>query len=148
MRKCMRAFDLIYRLGGEEFMVLLPGADLEGSRLVAERLREAVFEANPGGIEVSISLGVTIAQPGQTSFRDLFEIADAGPLRGQAPRPQPRRDRGLDAAARLAGSCQNFHKAAVRAGGRPGWYDTLARTAPMDLSLSARTHAPPVAPTH
>ena len=59
MRKQLRAFDLAYRLGGEEFLVLLPGSDHEQARVVAELLREAT-EAQPlgGGIEVTISCGV------------------------------------------------------------------------------------------
>ncbi len=40
LRKQLRAFDLAYRIGGEEFLVLLPGADLEQSAAMAERLRE------------------------------------------------------------------------------------------------------------
>ena len=42
MRSELRAFDLIYRLGGEEFAILLPGADVEKTREIAERLRAAV----------------------------------------------------------------------------------------------------------
>jgi hypothetical protein len=30
IRKELRAFDLAYRIGGEEFLILLPGADAEG----------------------------------------------------------------------------------------------------------------------
>jgi diguanylate cyclase (GGDEF)-like protein len=77
MRKTMRAFDLIYRLGGEEFMVLLPGANLEDAREVAERLREAVVGARPGGIDVSISLGVSAASGRHISYEDLFNAADS-----------------------------------------------------------------------
>jgi diguanylate cyclase (GGDEF)-like protein len=77
MRKAMRAFDLIYRLGGEEFIVLLPGANLEDGREVAERLREAVVTARPGGIDVSISLGVSAAVGRRISYEDVFNAADA-----------------------------------------------------------------------
>jgi diguanylate cyclase (GGDEF)-like protein len=77
MRKAMRAFDLIYRLGGEEFIVLLPGANLEDGREVAEHLREAVVTARPGGIDVSISLGVSAAVGRRISYEDVFNAADA-----------------------------------------------------------------------
>ncbi len=36
LRKCLRAFDLAYRLGGEEFLVILPGGDADQSAGVAE----------------------------------------------------------------------------------------------------------------
>ena len=42
MRKELRAFDLAYRLGGEEFLVVLPGADASQAERLAERLREII----------------------------------------------------------------------------------------------------------
>ena len=42
LRKQLRAFDLAYRLGGEEFLILLPGSDLGRSAELAERLHEGV----------------------------------------------------------------------------------------------------------
>ncbi len=57
MRSELRAFDLIYRLGGEEFAILLPGADLAKTREVAERLRIAVAGSSTGGVSVTMSFG-------------------------------------------------------------------------------------------
>ena len=42
LRDALRAFDLIYRTGGEEFVVLLPGASEDYATEVAEKLRGAV----------------------------------------------------------------------------------------------------------
>src|SRR3954454_14741077 len=39
MRNSLRAFDLVYRLGGEEFVVLLPGVGVEKAAEIAERRR-------------------------------------------------------------------------------------------------------------
>src|SRR3954447_24818365 len=61
MRKALRSFELIYRLGGEEFVVLMPGLELARGVEVASRLREAVEVARPGGLELTISLGVVAA---------------------------------------------------------------------------------------
>jgi diguanylate cyclase (GGDEF)-like protein len=60
LRKQLRAFDLAYRIGGEEFLVLLPGANLEQSAAMAERLRRGV-EADTvgGGLRVTMSFGVS-----------------------------------------------------------------------------------------
>ena len=60
LRKQLRAFDLAYRIGGEEFLVLLPGANLEQSAAMAERLRQGV-EADTvgGGLRVTMSFGVS-----------------------------------------------------------------------------------------
>lgn len=79
MRKELRAFDLAYRLGGEEFLVLLPGADLGRAAAVAEQLREAV-EGEPiaGGIEVTLSCGVGASRRGSRFvYDDVFTAADA-----------------------------------------------------------------------
>ena len=39
IRKSLRSFELVYRIGGEEFLLLLPGADLDAGVEVAERVR-------------------------------------------------------------------------------------------------------------
>jgi diguanylate cyclase (GGDEF)-like protein len=77
MRKQLRSFELIYRLGGEEFLIVLPGVDLKTGEMLAERLREAVQEARPAGIPVTISLGVSAASGEQVDYDTLFRAADA-----------------------------------------------------------------------
>jgi diguanylate cyclase (GGDEF)-like protein len=77
MRKQLRSFELIYRLGGEEFLIVLPGVDLKTGELLAERLREAVQETHPAGIPVTISLGVSAATGEQVDYDTLFRAADA-----------------------------------------------------------------------
>ena len=58
LRKGLRAFDLAYRLGGEEFLVVLPGASIADAAPVAERLREAVSAEPIAGVAVTMSFGV------------------------------------------------------------------------------------------
>ena len=77
MRKALRAFDLVYRVGGEEFVVLLPGADLERTLEVGERLRAAVAEQRTGDIAVTMSIGAAAARGGGVRFVDLYGAADA-----------------------------------------------------------------------
>ena len=77
MRKALRAFDLVYRIGGEEFVVLLPGADLERTIEVGERLRVAVAESRHGDIAVTMSLGAAAARGRSVRFADLYAAADA-----------------------------------------------------------------------
>ena len=63
VRQLLRVTDVAGRLGGEEFMVLLPSTGLSGARQLAERLRQRIAEnpiAGPAGqFSVSASLGVT-----------------------------------------------------------------------------------------
>ena len=76
MRNSLRAFDLVYRLGGEEFVVVLPGADLHKAAEIGERLREAAESARPHGLTVTMSIGVAVADGRELDFDDLYERAD------------------------------------------------------------------------
>jgi diguanylate cyclase (GGDEF)-like protein len=77
MRATLRAGDSIYRVGGEEILVILPGAGHEDALEIAERLRVAVRERRPVGIPVSLSVGVAVAEPGVVDTDDLLSRADA-----------------------------------------------------------------------
>jgi diguanylate cyclase (GGDEF)-like protein len=76
MRKVLRSFELVYRLGGEEFLIILPGAGLEEGRMVAERLRKTIEEARPGGIDLTASFGVSAAAGKHVVYERLFKAAD------------------------------------------------------------------------
>jgi diguanylate cyclase (GGDEF)-like protein len=78
LRTTLRAFDLFYRTGGEEFVVLLPGADLAHATELAEALRAAVAHAPVGGHEVTMSFGVAASAPGEPfDYEAMFGAADA-----------------------------------------------------------------------
>jgi diguanylate cyclase (GGDEF)-like protein len=79
LRKQLRAFDLVYRLGGEEFLVLLPGADAEQTARRAERLRVAVAEGSmAAGVTLTMSFGVSASAPGtEFDYDAVFAAADA-----------------------------------------------------------------------
>ncbi|MFI4977815.1 MAG: GGDEF domain-containing protein [Solirubrobacterales bacterium] len=76
LRKRLRSFELIYRLGGEEFLVVLPGVELRVGCDTAERLRFAVEQARPTGVPITISLGVSAASGAQVDYDSLFKAAD------------------------------------------------------------------------
>ncbi|NTV39316.1 MAG: diguanylate cyclase [Demequinaceae bacterium] len=72
---------LVARFGGEEFMVLLPGATTEEAVLAAEALRAAcssiAVPTREGSITVTLSAGVATASPGSVDFATLIDHADA-----------------------------------------------------------------------
>ena len=77
MRTQLRAFDLAYRLGGEEFVVLLPGATDEDGERIAGELWAAIREAPIAGLEITASIGVYVSPPGAAfSFDAAFRAAD------------------------------------------------------------------------
>jgi diguanylate cyclase (GGDEF)-like protein len=77
MRATLRAGDSIYRVGGEEILVMLPGAAQADALEIAERLRMAVRERRPVGVEVSLSIGVAVAEAGVIDTDELLSRADA-----------------------------------------------------------------------
>jgi diguanylate cyclase (GGDEF)-like protein len=76
LRKQLRSFELLYRLGGEEFLVVLPGLTLGEGRDVAERARVAVEEARPGGLDLTASMGVAAARGADVAYERLVPAAD------------------------------------------------------------------------
>ncbi|MGK2936752.1 MAG: GGDEF domain-containing protein, partial [Solirubrobacteraceae bacterium] len=77
-RRELRAYDLAYRMGGEEFAVLLPGAGVAETGAMAERLRAAVAREPIEGLDIRISVGATATDVGEGfHWKELFERADA-----------------------------------------------------------------------
>jgi diguanylate cyclase (GGDEF)-like protein len=77
LRKRLRAFDLAYRLGGEEFLMVLPGAEHAEALAVAKQLCGGINDEEVGGVAVTISCGVAASRRGTRFDYDLvFEAAD------------------------------------------------------------------------
>jgi diguanylate cyclase (GGDEF)-like protein len=76
LRGELRSFELAYRLGGEEFLVVLPAIDLEHGMGVAERLRQCLADLAPDGVPITASLGVSAGRGDDVAFGPLFEAAD------------------------------------------------------------------------
>ena len=81
----IRDSDLLARMGGEEFCILLPGADLEGARGVAEKIRQAtcntpVMVTEGEGrrpLPVTVSIGLAWAGPSSdATLQALLDLAD------------------------------------------------------------------------
>jgi diguanylate cyclase (GGDEF)-like protein len=85
LRKQLRAYDLVYRLGGEEFVVLLLGGTPASASATAEQLRVTVAAEPIVGLDLTVSIGVAASLPG-TPFvwDDVFDRADAALYRAKA----------------------------------------------------------------
>jgi diguanylate cyclase (GGDEF)-like protein len=83
----LRPTDLVGRLGGEEFAVLLVNASQEGALLVAERLRSAfaAAAATVDGLPIhaTASVGLSLLHPGQ-DMSALLDLADQALYRAKA----------------------------------------------------------------
>lgn len=71
-----REHDQVYRLGGEEIGLLLPGLGLTDAAAVAERLRAQVASGLVAGIRVTVSAGVATCDPVGARWLDLYRRAD------------------------------------------------------------------------
>ena len=80
LRATVRDSDLAGRWGGEEFLLLLPGADAVGGAQLADRVRSSLTERSFSGdggavVTVTCSFGVAQHTPGADE-RELFAAAD------------------------------------------------------------------------
>jgi diguanylate cyclase (GGDEF)-like protein len=83
----LREIDTAARYGGEEFILLLPETDLQGAKLVAQRLRSSVEQANfftgsslvtgHRAEHVTISIGIALFPHDARSKSELIEASDA-----------------------------------------------------------------------
>ena len=82
LRKQLRAFDLAYRIGGEEFLLLLPGAGVERTAELAEDLRRTIADDTvAGGLGITLSFGVAGSSEGEPfDYQHVFAEADAALL--------------------------------------------------------------------
>ncbi len=79
--QALRGTDMLFRFGGEEFTILLPGVNANGASLAAERIRNViekhVFNSQQGSVPVTISLG-TASVTLQDTVKTIIERADKG----------------------------------------------------------------------
>lgn len=86
LRRTVRAYDVLVRWGGEEFLLVLPGVDLDVARALAERVRAAVEMLDTHGIgAVTVSVGTArfeadydFASTLRTADQRLYQAKAAG----------------------------------------------------------------------
>jgi diguanylate cyclase (GGDEF)-like protein len=77
----LRASDLVYRFGGDEFIVLLPKSNIEESKKIAVRISEAVKDAEftidaNKKYRLSLSIGIAEFPSDADSAKSIIEFAD------------------------------------------------------------------------
>jgi diguanylate cyclase (GGDEF)-like protein len=77
----LRSNDLVYRYGGDEFIVLLPSSGVEDSKKIAMRISEAVKEAEfnidmQTKYKLSLSIGIAEYPSDADSAKSIIEFAD------------------------------------------------------------------------
>ncbi len=83
IRRNLRRFELLYRTGGEEFLLLLPGAPPDVTYRLGESIRQSVAREEFQVGRVTISVG-TVSELAPTNMEDLVARADQSLLDAKA----------------------------------------------------------------
>lgn len=79
-RQIFRKTDVVGRYGGEEFSIILPGANEEMAKIIAERLRklisESVVKSDQGDVTYTVSIGIACAVGKNVRIEELLDRAD------------------------------------------------------------------------
>jgi diguanylate cyclase (GGDEF)-like protein len=126
MRRQLRSFELVYRLGGEEFLVVLAGVGRHRAREIAERLRASVEAMQIDGVHVTMCVGVSVATGEEASFEYLYQSADRALYEAKRA--------GRNRVAMTAPGDQELDR---RGGGEPPEADTATAPEPERQSLPA-----------
>ena len=77
LRRGMRPGDSVFRLGGEEFALLLPSTSRPNARTVCRRLQRTLETLDLGGWRLTLSFGVARSPDDGSDLRTLMQAADA-----------------------------------------------------------------------
>jgi diguanylate cyclase (GGDEF)-like protein len=76
-KKETRESDLCFRIGGEEFLIVLPETDMALAQTIAERIRKTAEVTNsPTGKPITISMGIGNSPTTARHFSELFKMTD------------------------------------------------------------------------
>ena len=76
IRRLIRVTDIFGRYGGEEFIVFMPHTELDDAARLAGRIREGVKESRFNDLQITISMGVSVANEATRTLDDLIDKAD------------------------------------------------------------------------
>ncbi|MDP2903777.1 MAG: GGDEF domain-containing protein [Methylovulum sp.] len=80
VKENLRGSDIVFRIGGEEFVVLLSDTDIDGAKLLAERIRQSIerhtLAYDMAVIKLTVSLGVSMLRIDDTA-NSLVKRADS-----------------------------------------------------------------------
>lgn len=80
IKEMFRATDIVARVGGEEFAIILPTTNLETARALAEKLRARIegysVHAPKGEVHITVSIGIAKLDPTTATLEQVISNAD------------------------------------------------------------------------
>lgn len=77
VKKLLRESDMLFRMGGDEFMVLCPDTDKKGAIVCADRMQEAVASITIIDKSVSFAYGIAHSSENYKDMDDMLQNADS-----------------------------------------------------------------------
>lgn len=79
-KEMLRDIDIVARIGGEEFVILLPETDRDGAVIFAERLRKTILDSSSiidnNEIKYTVSIGIALYMEGDKTIDTILQRAD------------------------------------------------------------------------
>jgi diguanylate cyclase (GGDEF)-like protein len=88
LRRVTRQGDLVARIGGDEFALMLPETSAPEARAIGERIRAQLARAGDSGVRIEVSIGCALAEPGTSNPTALLAAADQDLYRDKNSRRQ------------------------------------------------------------
>ena len=110
LKGALRASDILARVGGDEFAIILPHTDRETAEKLVTRLRARIDNYNNQlqEIPISISIGLAVSPAKESSLEETYKEADNAMYNDKLTRSQLARSRIVDSLVKTLSSRKNL----------------------------------------